>query len=151
GRPTSAGGHNPKSPFWVLCQLSPVADIAVCEAMSEKCRYCCKSPKLPGSNFSCSKKSNRPPLIRMPSIELSRSSAGLSTGDEVPHIFTRKSRLQSGKFLVTSAKRLLQQYLPLPDSCSAANWHSFDQLVSDQQDVAIDRQSHRSGSLHVDD
>ena len=28
---------------------------------------------------------------------------------------------------------------------------SFDQLVSDQQDVAIDRQSHRLGSLHVDD
>jgi hypothetical protein len=27
-----------------------------------------------------------------------------------PHIFTRKSRLQPGEFLVTSAKRLLQQY-----------------------------------------
>jgi hypothetical protein len=36
----------------------------------------------------------------------------LSSGDEVPHIFTRKSRLQPGEFLITSAKRLLQQYLP---------------------------------------
>jgi hypothetical protein len=34
----------------------------------------------------------------------------LSAGDEVPHIFTRKSRLQPGEFLITSAKRLLQQY-----------------------------------------
>jgi hypothetical protein len=32
----------------------------------------------------------------------------LSSGDEVPHIFTRKSRLQPGEFLITSAKRLLQ-------------------------------------------
>jgi hypothetical protein len=39
----------------------------------------------------------------------------LSSGDEVPHIFTRKSRLQPGEFLITSAKRLLQQYLPIPD------------------------------------
>jgi hypothetical protein len=45
----------------------------------------------------------------------------LSSGDEVPHIFTRKSRLQPGEFLITSAKRLLQQYLPTADSCTAAN------------------------------
>src|SRR5262249_48699880 len=28
---------------------------------------------------------------------------------------------------------------------------SLDQLIRDQQDVTIDRQSHRSGRLHVDD
>jgi hypothetical protein len=39
----------------------------------------------------------------------------LSSGDEVPHIFTRKSRLKPGEFLITSAKRLLQQYLPAAD------------------------------------
>jgi hypothetical protein len=33
----------------------------------------------------------------------------LSSGDEVPHIFTRKSRLKPGEFLITSAKGLLQQ------------------------------------------
>ena len=33
----------------------------------------------------------------------------LSSGDEVPHIFTRKSRLRPKEFLITSAKRLLQQ------------------------------------------
>jgi hypothetical protein len=40
----------------------------------------------------------------------------LSSGDEVPHIFTRKSRLQPGEFLISSAKRLLQQYLPEADT-----------------------------------
>jgi hypothetical protein len=33
----------------------------------------------------------------------------LSSGDEVLHIFTRKSRLRPGKFLITGAKRILQQ------------------------------------------
>jgi hypothetical protein len=37
----------------------------------------------------------------------------LSSGDEAPHIFTRKSHLQPGEFLITSAKRLLQQNLPI--------------------------------------
>jgi hypothetical protein len=31
--------------------------------------------------------------------------------DEVPHIFARTSRLRPGEFLVTCAKRLLQQNL----------------------------------------
>src|SRR5215813_12358985 len=44
------------------------------------------------------------------SITLPRSPVSLSSGDEVPHIFTRKSRLRPGEFLITSAKRLLQQY-----------------------------------------
>jgi hypothetical protein len=48
------------------------------------------------------------------SIALPRSSASLSLDDEVPHIFARKSRLKLGKFLITSAKRLLQQNLPKP-------------------------------------
>jgi hypothetical protein len=39
----------------------------------------------------------------------------LSSGDEVPHIFTRKSRLQPGEFLITSAKRLLQHNRPKAD------------------------------------
>jgi hypothetical protein len=45
----------------------------------------------------------------------------LSSGDEVPHIFTRKSRLQPGEFLITSAKRLLQQYLPEADIACLIN------------------------------
>jgi len=32
----------------------------------------------------------------------------LSSGDEVPHIFTRKSRLRPKEFLISGAKRLLQ-------------------------------------------
>jgi hypothetical protein len=33
--------------------------------------------------------------------------------DEVPHIFIPKSHLEPREFLISSAKRLLQQYLPL--------------------------------------
>jgi hypothetical protein len=32
----------------------------------------------------------------------------LTQGDEVPHVLTRKSRLQPAEFLITSVKRLLQ-------------------------------------------
>src|SRR5258707_8325818 len=71
---------------------------------------------------------NFPPAVRRParrppicvvSITLPRSPVSSSSGDEVPHIFTRKSRLQPGEFLVATAKRLLQQYLPTADSCTA--------------------------------
>src|SRR6516162_8509058 len=68
-----------------------------------------KVPNCPALIFLLLKKSDRRPLIRVPSIALPRSSASLSLGDEVPHIFARKSRLKPGKFLITSAKRLLQQ------------------------------------------
>jgi hypothetical protein len=72
-------------------------------------RYCCKSPKSPGDNFPAIRRSDRRPPICVVSITLPRSPVSLSSGDEVPHI-TRKSRLQPGEFLITSAKRLLQQY-----------------------------------------
>jgi hypothetical protein len=77
-------------------------------------RYCCKSPKLPGDNFPAVRRSDRRPPICVVSITLPRSPVSLSPGDEVPHIFTRKSRLPPREFLITSAKRLLQQYLPKP-------------------------------------
>jgi hypothetical protein len=79
--------------------------------MSARGRYCCKSPKLPGDNFPAIRRSDRRPPICVASITLRRSPVSLSSGDEVPHIFTRKSRLQPGEFLISSAKRLLQQYL----------------------------------------
>jgi len=39
-----------------------------------------------------------------------------SSGDEVPHILIRKPRVRLGKISISSAKRLLQQYLPGADS-----------------------------------
>jgi hypothetical protein len=80
-----------------------------------QCRYCCKSPKSPGDNFPAIRRSDRRPPICVVSITLPRSPVSLSSGDEVPHIFTRKSRLQPGEFLITSAKRLLQHNLPITD------------------------------------
>jgi hypothetical protein len=70
------------------------------------CRYCCKSPKWPGANFLAVKKSDRRPPIDVTPITLPRSPASLSSGNEVPHIFTRKSRVQPKEILITSAKRL---------------------------------------------
>src|SRR6476646_1858115 len=79
--------------------------------------------------FSCCKKSDLRPPIDVAPITLPRSPASLSSGDEVPHIFTRKSRVQTKEFLISSAKRLLQQNLPGPDSCSAAKDRLLDHLV----------------------
>src|SRR3984893_4926745 len=76
------------------------------------CRYCCKSPKFPGANFLAVKKSDRRPPIDVAPITLPRSPASLSSRNEVPHIFTRKSCVQPKEILITSAKRLLQQNLP---------------------------------------
>ena len=73
-------------------------------------RYCCKSPKLPGDNFPAVRRSEQRAPIRMASVTLPRSPVSFSSGDEVPRIFTRKPLLQPGEFLISSAKRLLQQY-----------------------------------------
>src|SRR6476469_6415183 len=81
----------------------------VCCSASASGGYCCKSPKLPGANFLAVEKSDRRPPIDVASITLPRSPVSLSSGDEVPHIFTRKSRLRPKEFLIASAKRLLQQ------------------------------------------
>src|SRR5262245_42281954 len=78
------------------------------------CRNFFKSPKLPGDNFPAVRRFDRRPPIYVVSITLPRSPVSLSSRHEVPHIFTRKSRLRPGEFLITSAKRLLQQYLPIP-------------------------------------
>jgi hypothetical protein len=86
---------------------------------SLECRYCCKSPKLPGANFPAARQSDPPPSIDIATIALPRSPVSISSGDEVPQIFTRKSRLQPREFLITSAKELLQQNLPIADSCTA--------------------------------
>src|SRR5262245_27748535 len=77
--------------------------------MSQKCRYCCKSPKLPGANFPAVKKSDRRLPIDVASITLPGSPASFSSDDEVLHIFTWKSPVQPKEILIASAKRLLQQ------------------------------------------
>src|ERR1700738_4453439 len=122
-------------------QIDPLPTLSACPLRSDRvrtfapqrldaaCRYCCKSPKCPGANFLAVKKSDRRPPIDVAPITLPRSPASLSSGNEVPHIFTRKSRVQPKEILITSAKRLLQQNLPNPDSCTAANKPSFDHLV----------------------
>ena len=77
--------------------------------MVAKCRLCCKSRKLQGRDFFA-KTRNRKLIgpIRITSIALPKSPVSFARGDEVPHIFTRKPRLQPAEFLIIGAKRLLQ-------------------------------------------
>jgi hypothetical protein len=73
----------------------------------------CPAPgahSMPGANFPAARQSDPRPSIDIASITLARSRVSFSSGDEVPHTLTRKSRLRPGEFLITSAKRLLQQY-----------------------------------------
>jgi hypothetical protein len=88
-------------------------------------RLCCKSPKLLGDIFPAIRRSDRRPPIRVASITLPGSPVSLSSGDEVPHIFTRKSRLQPGEFLITSAKRLLQHNRHIATNGGAAIFWSL--------------------------
>ena len=85
-----------------------------------QCRYCCKSRKLLGADFPAVEKSDRRLPIDVASITLPGSPASFSSDDEVPHIFTWKSPGQPKEILTASAKRLLQQNRPFPDSCTAA-------------------------------
>src|SRR5262245_45907358 len=73
-------------------------------ARSEKCRYCCKSPKLPAANFPAVKKSDRRPPIDVASITLPGSPASFSSDNEVPHIFTWKSPVQPKEILIAGKK-----------------------------------------------
>jgi len=81
--------------------------------MSAKCRLCCKSRKLQGSDFFAKTRNGKQSTIRIISIALPKSPVSFARGDEVPHIFTRKPRLQPAEFLITGAKRLLQHNLPI--------------------------------------
>src|SRR6187399_3687054 len=75
-------------------------------------RLCCKSQKLQGSDLIAKTRNGKQSTIRIISIALPKSPVSFARGDEVPHIFTRKPRLQPAEFLITSAKRLLQHNLP---------------------------------------
>src|SRR5215813_1547345 len=119
--------------------------------MSALCRYCCKSPKLVGDDFPAITQTNRRSPLCVVSITLPRSPVSLSSGDEVPHIFTRKSRLQPGEFLISSAKRLLQQYLPIATERNAAkNRYSVTpsgRTSSDGGTSRLARKDSRNGTL----
>src|SRR5262249_5015622 len=73
------------------------------------------------------------------SSTMSRMPRLLASGDEVPHILTRKSRLQPGEFLINSAKRHLQQYryerdVPTrSDSLRPHSYRNLGGLVSDRR------------------
>ena len=76
---------------------------------SGSCRYCCKSPKIPGAKFFERNEAHYDSLINMAPRPLAKPPVSLSRGDEVPHIFIRESHQRARKILISSGKRLLQQ------------------------------------------
>jgi hypothetical protein len=54
------------------------------QTLDTLCRYCCKSPKLPGANFPAARQSDPRPSIDIASITFPRSPVSLSLGDESP-------------------------------------------------------------------
>jgi hypothetical protein len=87
--------------------------------MSLPDRLCCKSLKTPGDKFFVRSRNKPRSLIDVASGSLPKSPVSLSPGDEVPHMFTRKPRLQLEKFAINGAKRLLQHNLPRRDIAAA--------------------------------
>src|SRR5450759_5393432 len=79
-------------------------------------RFCCKRPKSRGDNCSARRRDKPLSPIDIASGSLPKSPVSSSLCDEVPHIFTRKPRLQLGKFVIICAKRLLQQNRHLADN-----------------------------------
>src|ERR1700730_633383 len=74
-QPMSLVGQNQNASRMLACQLWPAADKPPQALYSAMCRYCCKSPKLPGANFLAVKKSDRRPPIDVAPITLPRSPA----------------------------------------------------------------------------
>src|SRR3954467_14923334 len=93
--------------------------------MSVVGRLCCKSLKTPGDKFPARSRNKPRSLIDVASGSLPKSPVSLSPGDEVPHMFTRKPRLQLEMFAMNGAKRLLQHNLPGADLAA----HSLAALI----------------------
>jgi hypothetical protein len=107
-------------------QIDPLPTLSACPLRSDRvrtfapqrfdaaCRYCCKSAKLPGANFSAVKKSDRrPPIDVAPSRYRGRQRVYLQAMRSPTSL--HESRLRPKEFLIASAKRLLQQNLPGAD------------------------------------
>ena len=67
---------------------------------SRWCRYCCKSPKIPGGDFFERNEANLCSPINMAPRPLAKLS--LSRGDEVPHVFIGESHQRARKILISS-------------------------------------------------
>jgi hypothetical protein len=65
---------------------------------------CCKSPKSQSDQFFAKTGTGKQSLIRIASFALPKSPVSLTSGDEVPHIFTRKPRLRPAEFLNPSVE-----------------------------------------------
>src|ERR1035437_1022541 len=73
---------------------------------------------------------------------LPKSPVSSSLCDEVPHIFIPKSHLEPREFLISSAKRLLQQYrhkadIPTNFIADQQHWNENDPLQTERRDLLL--------------
>ena len=123
--------------------------------MSAWCRLCCKSRKLQGYEFFAKIQHGQQSPIRITSLALPKSPVRFARGDEVPHIYTRKPRLQPAEVLITGAKRLLQHNPPESRHSGRRSSHAAAPLVRKYSprlaDVKLSRptQPNESAELHA--
>src|SRR5260370_42544420 len=79
--------------IWSAIEKQAVRPITVCCAASVGLwQILLQKSQIAGANFPAVRQSDLRPPIYVASITLPRSPVSLLSGDEVPHIFTRKSR-----------------------------------------------------------
>jgi hypothetical protein len=93
-----------------------------------------ESAKLLGAKFFCCKKIRPTTAGRYGLNHVAEVTSKFSSGDEVPHIFTRKSRVQPKEILTTSEKGLLQQYLPSAVRAKACDQYGTQETTSEFYD-----------------
>jgi hypothetical protein len=86
---------------------------------SPSCRYCCKSPKLPGANFLAVKKSDRRPRIDVASITLPRSPAIYLHAMRSPTSLHENRVVQPKEILITKTASHANLRRPLNILCAS--------------------------------
>src|ERR1700675_1838811 len=85
-------------------------------ATSDIGRFCCKSRKSNDPKNLAKVELWTSPLLLRFSMTLPRSKIDFGRNDMVPHVAARKTRQRLLESSFDTPKRLLQQYLPIPDS-----------------------------------
>jgi hypothetical protein len=75
---------------------------------------------------------------------LPKSPVSSSLCDEVPHVFIPKSHLEPREFLISSAKRLLQQYRHKADKTAAPAFVGYWTNIGQRSALAL------NGSVAID-
>jgi hypothetical protein len=100
-----------RCPAMPTSEMGPKPEVAVpCGGMSAPPRILLQKSKVASVRIFGETLNAERSTIQITSVALPKSPMSLAWGDEVPQIFTRKTRLRPSEFLTPSANRLLQHY-----------------------------------------